>query len=120
MEINNKIQSYLGKYDSHVKLLSTIAIIITSGLAIAGGYSFYKSNIWKPKVLIKSVDFDNGEAQLIINGRNIALRGNSVLNAGAVWGVRFGTNGQDQTNFYESIELIKNNMLYEILKVKEV
>lgn len=118
MDINEKIQSYIGKYDSHVRLLSTIAIVITSGLAIAGGYSFYKSNIWKPKVLIKDVDFDNGEANLNINGRNIMLRGNSVLNAGGVWGVRFGTNGVDQTNYYESIELIKNDMVYEILKTK--
>lgn len=120
MDINGRIDHFLQKSDKHVRLLSTIAIIITSGLAIAGGYSFYKSNIWKPKVKISSVDFDNGQAHLNINGRNMILYGNSVLNAGSVWGVRFGTNGDSNTNlsFYDNIELIKNDMVYEILKTK--
>ena len=117
MDINGNIQRYLGKYDSHVKLLSTVAIIITSGLAIVGGYSFYKSNLWKPKVIIKNVDFNSGVANLVINGRTVTLYGNSILNAGSVWGVRFGTNGIENS-YYESIELIKNGMVYEILKTK--
>lgn len=121
MDVNSKIDYFLSKSDKHVKLLTTVAIIITSALAIAGGYSFYKSNIWKPKIVINSVDFDNGKAHLNINGRDIVLYGNSVLNAGSVWGVRFGTNGNDNnSSYYDNIELIKNDMVYEILKTKTV
>jgi hypothetical protein len=111
------IERVLGKYDSHVKLLSTVAIVIGAVITIAGGYNWYRSNLWKPSVTITDVDFTNGVAHIIINGVQKTLYGNSVLAAGGLWGVQFGTTGLGSGQ-YDTVELTKNSMVYDILKTK--
>lgn len=114
------IENLLDKYSKHVKALSTIAIIITSSIAIAGGYVWYRSNIWKPTIEIISVDFTNAVCHLLINGTEKTLYGNSTLAAGATWGVRFGTTSQAGNEYsYDTIELVKDDRVYEIYKVHD-
>jgi hypothetical protein len=111
------IEKYLEKYNSHVKLLSTLAIIVTSAIAIAGGYAWYKSNLWQPTVTVTSVDFTTAVAELVINGRAVTLYGNDTMAAGGTWGVAFGTTSLGSTQ-YDTIQLIKNGMVYDVLNTK--
>ncbi len=108
------ISKVLDKYGNHVKALSTVAIVITSLLGIAGGYLWYRSNIWRPKIEIISSDFKNAVCKLRINGTERMLYGNATLAAGAAWGVRFGTTDAGPIDQYNTIELVKNDMVYEI------
>ena len=111
-------EKYLEKYNSHVKLLSTIAIIVTSAIAIAGGYAWYRSNIWEPTITVTSVDFTNAIAQLVINGRDVTLYGSDIMAAGGTWGVGFGTTTIGNGTQYDTIQLIKNGMVYDVLNNK--
>ena len=103
---------------SHIKKLSTIASIAVAISAIGAATVFILSNI-KPKIKVDSVDYANGVASLIINGKSKNLYANSTLNCGNGWGVRFGfmvnQNGQQVNN---RIELTKNNIVYETLNVR--
>lgn len=117
MDNHGVIEKLLEKYRKHVKALSTIAIIITSSIAIAGGYLWYRSNIWKPSIEIISVDFPNAVCHLLINGKEKTIYGNATLAAGASWGVRFGTTQIGDIYQYDTIELVKEDMVYEIFQV---
>ena len=48
-----------------------IAAISTAALAFVGLYTFYRNNLWHPKVVINSVDYANGVANLTINGKQV-------------------------------------------------
>lgn len=117
---NDIIEKTLEKYGNHVKALSTIAIVITSMIGIAGGYLWYRSNLWKPSIEVISVDFQNAVCNLLINGKEKILYGNSTLAAGANWGVRFGTTGTDNENFYDTIELVKEDRVYDIYTINKL
>lgn len=113
MELNkNIIENLLQKNNRTIKVLGTIAIVIGSVVSIAGGYTWYRSNLWKPDVKIISVDFNNAVAWLNVNGKQRVLYGGSTLAAGGEWGVRFGTNGNDELR-YNIIEVVKNDMVYK-------
>ncbi len=97
--------------------MSTVAIIVTSLLGIAGGYVWYKSNLWKPKVQIISADFKNAVCKLNINGTERMLYGNATLAAGGQWGVRFGTTDAGPIDQYNTIELVRDDRVYEIYEI---
>ena len=112
MDINkNIVENLLEKNNRTIQVLGTIAIAITSAIAIAGGYTFVKSNFWTPSVRIVAVDFSAAKAHLVINGKEKILYGSSTLSAGGEWGVRFGTTGDN--NMYNIIQLVKNEMVYK-------
>jgi hypothetical protein len=80
-------------------------------------YSFYKNNIWKPKVNVKKVDFPNGIAELEVNGKPFILRGDSSYLIAFDWGIKFGftvkSNGQ---RVYDRIEILKRNMVQKVVR----
>ena len=116
--VEEKLNTALNKYDVHIKTLTTIAIIFTGILSASAVYALYKSSIWKPTVVVNDVDFTSAVAHLTVNGKAEMLYGNDVLNAGGgIWGVRFGTTGTS-SNSYNTIEVVKNDMVFEILKIK--
>ena len=67
-----------------------IAAISTAALAFVGLYTFYRNNLWHPKVVINSVDYANGVANLTINGKEVILRGDSTFLIDYDWGIKFG------------------------------
>ncbi len=113
------VDKILDKYGEHIKVLSTITTIALAILAIGNVYSFYRNSIWKPNVSVVSFDFDKANAVISIGGTNCMLYGNSTLNAGGDWGVRFGTVGLDAGEGYDTIELVKNEMVFDILTYKD-
>lgn len=113
------IEKVMTKYGNHVKVLSTLAIVITSIVGIAGGYVWLKS-VLRPKVEIISVDFPNAVCNLKINGVERVLYGNATLSAGAAWGIRFGTTQVMDIDMYNTIELVKEDRVYEIYRIYEI
>jgi hypothetical protein len=89
-----------------------IAAIVGAITVIAGGYSFYINNIWKPNVEIIMVDFNIGVAEIKFHNKSIFIYGDATFNLGGDWGIRFGVNNGK----YESVELTKKGMVVEYLK----
>lgn len=117
MEANHLIEKVLNKNASTVRAISTVALIITSLIAIGGGYIWFYTNVWKPRIEIISVDFDKAICQLRINGKEKVLYGNAILSAGAGWGIRFGTTQTGDIERYNTVELVKEDRVYEIFKI---
>lgn len=99
------------------ELLLKLAGISAAILGIVAVYSFYKNNIWQPKVFVKSVDFEKGIAELEINGKPFVLKGDSSYLIAYDWGIKFGvspkSNGQ---RVYDRIEILKRNMVHKIVR----
>jgi hypothetical protein len=99
--------------------IGAIAVAITS---IAGGYSFYVNNFWKPKVTVLSVDFSNGLAKVQVVKMfgitsTIDIYGNANFNVGGDWAIRFGSSSiNGGNNIYDRLELTKKDMVIEYLE----
>lgn len=97
-----------------------IAAISTAALALVGVYTFYRNNIWHPKVVINSIDYKNGVANLTINGREFILRGDSTFLIDYDWGIKFGyTFLPDGKRVYDRIEITKRGMVHEVVRQAE-
>lgn len=92
--------------------LNTIVLIATPIAFVIGGVFWYLNNEWKPKVSIVSIDYANGKADLMINGKPKKLYVDSTLNAGFGWGVCFAGTNNDR------IELVKNDLTFQTLDIK--
>ncbi len=94
-----------------------IAAISTAALALVGVYTFYRNNIWHPKVIINSIDYRNGIADLTIDGKKFILRGDSTFLINFDWGIRFGfTFLPDGKRVYDRIEITKRGMVHEVVR----
>jgi hypothetical protein len=106
--------------DKGENALLKIAGISAAALALFSAFTFYKNNIWHPKVEVKSVDFKNGLAKLIVNGKPFLLKGDSSYLISYDWGIKFGTtykgNGE---RMYDRIEILKRNLVHSVIKKAE-
>lgn len=99
------------------EILLKAASIGAAILGVVAVYTFYKNNIWKPKIVVNDVDFQKGVANLTINNRPFVLRGDSAYLIAYDWGVRFGfTPTPDGKRVYDRIEVIKRNMVQKVIK----
>lgn len=111
--LHNEIQKVESK--KWFRPLLTIAAVSTSILAVINAYSFYKNNIWKPKVTINSIDYTNQLAHITIHGKNLTIKGDSTYHVGYEWGIRFGFTFVNGTRVFDRIELVKNNVVYQTI-----
>jgi hypothetical protein len=94
-----------------------IAAISTAAIAVVNVYIFYRNNIWHPKVVINSIDYKNGVANLTIDGKKFVLRGDSTFLINFDWGIRFGfTFLPDGKRVYDRIEITKRGMVHEVVR----
>ena len=98
------------------EVIIKVAAIVGAITIIAGGYTWYLNNIWKPHIEVLSVDFENGKAQLKHKDDIIDLEGDTVYWIDADWGVKLGTIIGDNGSYYDRIELLKKGMVVEYLK----
>jgi hypothetical protein len=104
----------LNKYES---IFLKLAGISTAALGIFAAYGFYKNNVWSPKIIVDEVDYANGKAKLIINGKRFILSGDSSYLIGFDWGIRFGTSFTNTgRRFYDRIEILKRNMVHKVIR----
>jgi hypothetical protein len=73
------------------EVLLKVAAISAAVVGIATAFSFYKNNVWHPKIIVQSVDFNKGVAELLINNKPFILRGDSSYLIGYDWGIKFGS-----------------------------
>ena len=97
-----------------------VAAIVGAVTIIAGGYTWYLNNIWKPRIEVLSVDFDNGTAELKHKTKIIELEGDAVYWIDADWGLKFGTIIENGSANYDRVELLKKGMVVEYLKRNEI
>lgn len=89
-------------------------------LGIVSVYTFYKNNIWHPKIEVKSVDFKKGVADLIINGKPLVLKGDSSYLIAQDWGIKFGyTYKGNGGRVYDRIEVLKKGMVHSVIRKAE-
>ena len=99
------------------ELLLKAASVGAAILGVVAVYTFYKNNIWHPKIEVKDVDFKNGVANLEINGRHFVLRGDSSYLIAFDWGVKFGfTPTADGKRVYDRIEVLKRGMVHQVIR----
>ena len=97
-----------------------IAALSTATFALIGLYTFYRNNLWHPKVVINSVDYANGVANLTINGKEVILRGDSTFLIDYDWGIKFGyTYLPDGKRICDRIEVTKRGMVHEVVRQTE-
>ena len=98
------------------KLVLKVVATATVITALAGAYYFFVNNVWKPKVKVLSVDFDNGFATVEMPfGRKVDIYGDSQFLIGGDWGVKFGTVIKKGKVSYENLQLLKHGLVKEYL-----
>jgi len=99
------------------EVLLKVAAISAAIVGIATAWSFYKNNLWHPKIIVQSVDFNKGVAQLLINGKPFVLRGDSSYLIGFDWGIKFGViTSPNGTKKYDRIEVLKRNLVEQVIR----
>lgn len=99
------------------EILLKAASVGAAILGVVAVYTFYKNNIWHPKIVVKDVDFKNGIANLEINDRPFVLRGDSSYLIAFDWGVKFGfTPTADGKRVYDRIEVLKRGMVHQVIR----
>ena len=105
-----------GRISTTTQIIIKVAAVVGGITVIAGGYTFYLNNFWKPNIEIVSVDFTKGTAEFKYKGKIYNLDGDATYLLGGDWGLRFGTKMQDGVLKYDRIELLKKFMVVEYLK----
>ena len=99
------------------EILLKFASVGAALLGVVAVYSFYKNNIWKPKVNVKTVDFKNGIAELEVNGKPFILRGDSSYLIAFDWGIKLGTTFKPNgVRTYDRIEILKRNLVQKVVR----
>jgi hypothetical protein len=103
-------------FQKESKLVLKVVAVATVITALAGAYYFFVNNVWKPKVKVLSVDFDNGFATVEMPfGRKVDIYGDSQFLIGGDWGVKFGTVNKAGKTSYENLQLLKKGLVEEYL-----
>lgn len=114
MEGTNVVKSTFGKTS---EFFLKLAAISTAILAVVNAYSFYRNNIWHPKIVVNNVDYENGIANLTINGKRFVLRGDSLFLIDFDWGIKFGyTYLPSGVRVYDRIEITQRGMVREVIR----
>jgi len=103
-------------FSKTTNVLIRIAAIVGAVTVLAGGYTFYLNYVWKPKVQVLEVDFNEATAKLKFGSKILELEGDALFLLGGDWGVKFGSTSKFGTTIYDRIELIRKGMVYEYLK----
>jgi len=102
------------------EILLKVAAISAAALAVVNVYTFYKNNIWHPRVEVKDVDFNKGIAHLIVNGKAKTIKGDSSYLIGNDWSIQFGsTFSANNIKKYDRIEILKRGNVDSVIKTAE-
>jgi hypothetical protein len=98
------------------ELLLKAASIGAAILGVVAVYNFYRNNLWQPKIEIKEVNYDEGIANLVVNGKPFILRGDSSYLIGYDWGIKFGYTPKGTVRKADRIEILKRGMVQKVLR----
>lgn len=99
------------------EILLKSASIGVAILGIVSVYTFYRNNIWTPKVEVIDVDFDKQIANLKINNKPYTLVGDSAYLISNDWGVKFGfTFKPTGQRVSDRIEITKKGLVWKYIR----
>jgi len=98
------------------ELLLKAASIGAAILGVVAVYNFYRNNLWQPKIEIKDVNYEDGIAKLVVNGKPFILRGDSSYLIGYDWGIKFGYTPKGTVRKADRIEILKRGMVHKVLR----
>ena len=102
------------------EVLLKVAAISAAALAVVNVYTFYKNNIWHPRVEVKDVDFQKGIAHLLVNGKPKTIKGDSSYLIGNDWSIQLGsTFSANNVRKYDRIEILKRGNVDSVIKTAE-
>lgn len=104
------------KISKTTNVLLQIAAVVGAITILAGGYTFYLNYVWKPKIEVIEVDFNEATAKLKFGKKILELEGDALFLLGGDWGIKFGSTNKNGSTLYDRIELIRKGMVYEYLK----
>ena len=104
------------KISKTTNVLLQIAAVVGAITILANGYTFYLNYVWKPKVEVLEVDFNNASAKLKFGNKVLTLEGDALFLLGGDGGIKFGSTNKSGSTVYDRIELIRKGMVYEYLK----
>lgn len=104
------------KISKTTNILIQIAAVVGAITVLAGGYTFYLNYVWKPKIEVLEVDFQNATAKLKFGKKTLELEGDALFLLGGDWGIKFGSTNKYGSTVYDRIELVRKGMVYEYLK----
>lgn len=94
-----------------------LIIGIIGGLSLAGTvWWFYRSKIWHPKVEVDYVDYQKGEANIVVGKKAFTIYKGSITSVGGDWGVKFS--GPDEKTI-NRIELVNNGITHSYYAIKK-
>jgi hypothetical protein len=98
------------------KFLNLGALIVGVGVAAY----IYKEYIYKPKVEITETFYDEGKANVKINGsKEIVIYSGSTYDCGFGWGVKFSPHSKKEGGFSKRrIELVKDHLVHSYLHIE--
>ena len=97
-------------------ILLKVASISAAIIGIVAAWNFYFNNLWEPKVEVIKVDYKAGIANLLIDGRDFVLRGDSTYLIAYDWGIKFGYTYKENERFYDRIEILKRGAVKKVIK----
>ena len=111
------MQAIPTNFQRTTRVLLQVAAISTAALAVFGVWTFYKNEIWHPHIVIQSVDYPNGVANLVINGKQFVLQGDSEYLISYNWGIKFGSTTQaNGKRVYDRIEVTKGGKVKDVMR----
>lgn len=82
---------------------------------LSGAVFTYFNYFWQPNVVITSVDYIKGEAQITVNGVAETLYSSSTLSLGHGWGIKFSPH-QNMISRSGNVKNIKQPYRVELVK----
>ena len=93
-----------------------IAVVVGTITAIAGGYLFFINNIWKPKIEVLSIDYDEGVAKIKSGKKVIDIYGDASFSIVGEWGIQFGST---KDGIYDRLELTRKGLVVDYINKVE-
>lgn len=97
------------------EIIIKVAAVIGAITVIAGGYTFYLNYLWKPKVEVVSVDFNQGVLQFKFQGKTVQIYGDSNYYLAGDWAIQLGSTKASGEVKYDRIQLLKKGMVVEYI-----
>jgi hypothetical protein len=87
-------------------------------LGVGAVAAIYIKYLYKPLVVVKSVDYKAGTSDITINGKDVTLYAGSTYDCGFGWGVKFSPHvNKNSPYFIPRVELVKHHLVHEYLDI---
>lgn len=97
--------------------LLKVAGVVGAIVVLINAANLYINNYYVPKVFIVKSEYDKGKATVKYRKTTITMVGEGIYSIMGTWGVKIGSTTIDGVSKYDRVELLKNGMVYDYLKI---